>query len=69
MPLATQYFEDSLASIKQKDYSFLEQKESQITANKWRAFQLVKAVISSVSGQIHFDWKICQHQLENYFGT
>ena len=34
MPLATQYLEDSLASIKQKDYSFLEQKESQITANK-----------------------------------
>ena len=55
MPLATQYLEDSLASIKQKDYSFLEQKESQITANKRRAFQLVKAVISSVSGQIHFD--------------
>ena len=33
-------------------------KKIQITDNTWRAFQLLEAVISSASGQIHFSWKI-----------
>ena len=37
---------------------FLEQKKNQITANTWRDFQLLEAVISSGSDQIHFRWNI-----------
>ena len=54
MSLAKQYFDDSLVSIKQQDHIFSveqEKKSNHITANNWRAIQLLEAVISSPSGQ------------------
>ena len=54
MSLAKQYFDDWLVSVKHQDHGFsrTEKKKIQFTAYTWRAFQLLEAGISSVSGQI-----------------
>ena len=71
MSLDKWYLDDWIVSIKQHDRSFSgTEKKIPITANTWRAFQLLEAVISSASGQIPTFWLeiFCQHQLENYLG-
>ena len=57
MPLAKQYFDDRLVSIKQRDRSFSRtEKKIQITAYTWRDSQLLEAVISSALGQTATFW-------------
>ena len=48
MSLVKQYFDDWLVSIKQQDRTFsrTEKKNTKITADTWRAFKLLVAVIS-----------------------
>ena len=57
MSLAKQYFDDWLVFIKQQDFSFSRtEKKIQVVANTWRVFQLLEAVVSSVSGQVATFW-------------
>ena len=58
MFLAKQYFEDQLAFIKQQDCIISRTEKKSNHSKHMKGFQLLEAVIFSLSGQIHFDWKI-----------